>query len=215
MSLRLTALAAVAAAGLLTSPAFAAVNLVTNGSFETGPNPGGFTTLFAPSSAIAGWTVAGGTVDYIGNYWQASDGVRSIDLNGNSPGVLSQIISGLVAGRTYNVAFDLAGNVDDGPALKQLQVTVGSAVYNTTFDITGNSRAAMGWEGRAFSFVAGGSSATLAFTSNSTTTCCWGPALDNVSVTAAVPEPATWAMMLIGFAGLGLARQRRQRALAA
>jgi hypothetical protein len=33
--------------------------------------------------------------------------------------------------------------------------------------------------------------------------------------TAAVPEPSTWAMMLIGFAGLGYAARRRRMTLAA
>jgi hypothetical protein len=33
---------------------------------------------------------------------------------------------------------------------------------------------------------------------------------------APVPEPSTWAMMIVGFAGLGLAiRSRRRKALAA
>jgi hypothetical protein len=36
-----------------------------------------------------------------------------------------------------------------------------------------------------------------------------------VTITAAVPEPATWGMMLLGFAGMGLAlRRRRQPVLA-
>ena len=40
-------------------------------------------------------------------------------------------------------------------------------------------------------------------------------ALDNLSLTT-VPEPATWAMMLVGFGGLGAAmRSRRKQALAA
>ncbi|MGP7985334.1 PEPxxWA-CTERM sorting domain-containing protein [Rhodoblastus sp.] len=30
-----------------------------------------------------------------------------------------------------------------------------------------------------------------------------------VTVSSAVPEPATWAMMLLGFAGLGFAGYRR------
>ncbi len=39
--------------------------------------------------------------------------------------------------------------------------------------------------------------------------------LDGVSLTA-VPEPSTWAMMLVGFGGLGYAALRRRRtALAA
>jgi hypothetical protein len=35
--------------------------------------------------------------------------------------------------------------------------------------------------------------------------------LDNVSVAAVVPEPSTWAMMAIGFVGLGLAGRRAAR----
>ncbi|MBT9472342.1 MAG: PEPxxWA-CTERM sorting domain-containing protein [Phenylobacterium sp.] len=39
-----------------------------------------------------------------------------------------------------------------------------------------------------------------------------GPLLDNVSigVSSAVPEPATWAMMIMGFGLVGSAMRRRQ-----
>ena len=37
-----------------------------------------------------------------------------------------------------------------------------------------------------------------------------GVFLDNVSVTGGVPEPAAWAMMLIGFSGLGALLRRRR-----
>lgn len=43
-------------------------------------------------------------------------------------------------------------------------------------------------------------------------------ALDNVNFTdftAAVPEPSTWAMMLLGFAGIGFAAYRRKRTVIA
>jgi hypothetical protein len=36
-----------------------------------------------------------------------------------------------------------------------------------------------------------------------------------VSVTVSAPEPSTWAMMLLGFAGLGFAAYRRARPMAA
>ena len=36
--------------------------------------------------------------------------------------------------------------------------------------------------------------------------------LDNVSITAAVPEPATWAMMMLGFGGMGYAMRRKAKA---
>jgi hypothetical protein len=35
--------------------------------------------------------------------------------------------------------------------------------------------------------------------------------LDNVSVAPVVPEPSTWAMMAIGFVGLGLAARHAAR----
>ncbi len=40
--------------------------------------------------------------------------------------------------------------------------------------------------------------------------------IDNINVTAvrgAVPEPATWAMMIAGFGAVGVAMRRRQRAV--
>ncbi len=39
--------------------------------------------------------------------------------------------------------------------------------------------------------------------------------LDNIKLTAAVPEPATWAMMLVGFGGVGFAMRRKTRAAGA
>jgi hypothetical protein len=38
--------------------------------------------------------------------------------------------------------------------------------------------------------------------------------IDGVSLSAAVPEPATWAMMLLGFGAIGFALRRRRSAIA-
>src|SRR5258708_31625129 len=55
----------------------------SNGSFETGTfDAQAFDTLSAGSTAITDWTVDSGTIDWIGTYWTASNGSRSIDLNG-------------------------------------------------------------------------------------------------------------------------------------
>jgi hypothetical protein len=45
---------------------------------------------------------------------------------------------------------------------------------------------------------------------------CFGGPLDPVGVSAAAPEPSTWAMLLLGFAGLGFAGRlgRKRRGLA-
>jgi hypothetical protein len=55
-------------------------------------------------------------------------------------------------------------------------------------------------------------STTVGFSGNSDFPSAFGPALDNVSVTA-VPEPATWAMMILGFFGLGFVARRRKSKL--
>jgi hypothetical protein len=40
-------------------------------------------------------------------------------------------------------------------------------------------------------------------------------ALDNIVLsTGAVPEPSTWAMMILGFAGVGFMAYRRKNAMA-
>ena len=77
----------------------------------------------------------------------------------------------------------------------------------------GNTKQNMGWTQHSYTFKAFDPTATLAF--NSQTHTPYGPALDNVSISA-VPEPATWAMMIMGFGGVGAAvrASRRKQALA-
>ena len=75
----------------------------TNGSFELGVNPGSsFVTLGNGSTGVTGWVVGGDSIDYIGGYWQAEDGSRSIDLSGNANGSIAQTFD-TVANQTYQV----------------------------------------------------------------------------------------------------------------
>jgi len=204
-------LSAVAAAALAGAGAAGAATF-TNGSFESsdpGANPGGgFVTLGAGSTAIDGWVVGPNTIDYIGGYWQPEDGSRSIDLSGNQAGGISQTFD-TILGQSYLVSFFLAGNPDGGAGAK-LAVTsaTGGPSQTDTFVVgAGNTRANMGWQAYTYRFKATGASTTLSFSSATPTP--YGPALDNVSV-GAVPEPAQWALMLMGFGGLGAAMRRRR-----
>jgi hypothetical protein len=76
----------------------------------------------------------------------------------------------------------------------------------------------VGWKHFSFTFLATGSLETLSFESttaaysgNPTYPFALGPALDIVAVTA-VPEPSTWAMMILGFLGVGFMAWRRKSA---
>jgi choice-of-anchor C domain-containing protein len=209
----LFAVAAAASIGLCSG---ADASVFQNGSFESGlASIGSFTTLNAgDSTSITGWTVASGNIDYIGNYWTSANGNRSLDLNGLVPGSIAQTFD-VIPGQKYQVTFDLAGNPAGGPTLKTLTTTAGITALFSSFDTTGKSLSNMGWTPVSFDFTAIGSTETLTFASttsgdsgSSTYPTAFGPALDNVSVTA-VPEPSTWAMMILGFLGIGFAAYRQ------
>ncbi len=204
MRFSLTALAASLA---LTFSANAAT--IVNGSFETGTNPGSFTTVGAGGTDISGWTVSGNSVDYIGSYWTAQNGARSIDLAGNGIGTISQILS-TVAGQAYQVSFWIARNPDNGVNPRTGFVGWNGSNSQFTFNNSTSTAANMGWEQRSFIFGATGASTTLSFSSDAATAAgFYGPALDNVSI-AAVPEPATWMMLILGFGLVGGAMRRRK-----
>ncbi len=205
----LAAVASLAFAGSAQAAAF------MNGGFEAASvNPGGgFATLAGGSTAITGWTVGGNSIDYIGGYWQPQEGARSIDLSGNAAGSLSQTFD-TIAGQLYEVNFFLAGNPDSGPLVKMATTTASGNMSQTdNFTVVPgvNTRPNMGWLPYSYRFTANAASTTLTFASATQT--AFGPALDNVSV-AAVPEPATWGMFILGFGLIGGAMRRRTRARA-
>jgi choice-of-anchor C domain-containing protein len=165
--------------------------LVLNGSFENGVDAGSFVTVNAvDSSSIANWTVGSGSVDYIGSYWPASAGSRSVDLNGNTTGSISQTLT-TVVGQTYTVSFDMSGNPDNSndantsPSNKVMKVfTDGTASpENFSYDtaVHGNSLSNMKWSHGSYSFTASATSTVLTFASQIEG--AYGPVIDNVSTT--------------------------------
>ena len=158
-----------------------------NGSFEEGPDSiDPFIAVPAGDTSITGWTVTLGSIDLIGSYWEASDGNRSIDLNGDAPGGISQEFD-TEPGALYQVLFDMAGNPDD-PGIKILVASADSEFVEYEFDSTGKSLGEMGWAEMSFVFQASSDLTTLEFASTGTEG-PWGPALDNVRVIPIRPFP--------------------------
>ena len=140
------------------------------------------------------------------------------------PSVLSQTLTNLTIGKTYAVSFDWAASQQigfSGATTDTFAVTFGATTLNTS-TITLASQTFSGWQVATLDFVATATTETLSFVDNGVCLvpgALCGPGdsggppfslLDNVSVTA-VPEPSTWAMMILGFASLAFAGYRSRR----
>ena len=176
---------------VVAAPATAA-NLVVNGGFETGDFTGfsqfgntGFTGVVDASFGVA---PSEGT-------YQAAFGAIG------SPGGINQTIT-TVAGHGYTFSFDLAA---DGGNYDTFAVSFNGLVVDF-----GSNLGAFPYGTHSFNVVGSGSDQiSFAFQND--------PAyylLDNISVTN-VPEPATWALMIGGFAMTGFAARRRQSGVTA
>jgi opacity protein-like surface antigen len=163
-----------------------------------GPNNGGDMSNMLPASSPDG-----------GNY-VAEDGAFQVQ-------PIQQTITGLTPGQKYAVSFYWGGAQQfgfTGDTTEEFDVTLGAETHSTP-TLTNVSHGFTGWQKETFTYTATSGSEVLSFLANGTPS--GEPpfsVLDGVSLNA-VPEPATWAMMLIGVAGMGaVARRRRSAALA-
>jgi choice-of-anchor C domain-containing protein len=157
--------------------------LLTNGGFESGPATSSQYVYLGPgSTALPGWTISGGGVDFITTFWRAYEGSRSIDLSAGTAGAISQTFSTL-PNYGYTVYFTMAGNpYAAGTRVKRMRVEVAGKAQEYTFDTTGRSGSNMGWVTYTLPFVSTSYSTTLTF--RSLTYESGGPALDNVYIIA-------------------------------
>ena len=157
-----------------------------------------------------GWSYSGdGNVDLVlnGDYSINLAGGHNVfvDLNG-TPGspAFQHSVDGLIAGQTYNLSFDLAGNHRGNP---NDSVTVNFGGSSSTFSV---ADANADFSRFSLSFLATDRSANISFMDNFTEgNRNRGTLLDNVSVTA-VPEPEVYGMMLMGIGLVGFVARRRK-----
>lgn len=198
---------AVAACVFTSSSSFA--NLVSDGDFSSPEAGSPFSTLFA-GDADGPWIVTGSGcgaygcagVDVINDYWSGPpSGGHSVDLDGDAPGGLFQTVK-LDSGRKYDLLFYLSANPDGAPTTKTMTVSIGGLDQQLTYTLGGsNSRNNMNYELENFVFTAKGNN-ILSFVSDDSGYSPFGAVVGGISITA-VPEPATWAMLLFGLFGIG------------
>jgi len=204
--------AALIAAGACSS---ASAGVVYSNYFNTQTGGPTFTTI-GTSGTFDGFSVTSGSIDLIGGYWQGApapvgvNGSGSVDLDGNSPGAISLTTSLSLAAGSYVLDFYLSGNPDGTPPLKTVDVSVGSATDQVfTYDTAamGNTHGDMKYVLETVAFTTPGAT-SLTFTSGDNGGTPYGPVIGAVTISS-VPEPSTWAMMILGFLGVGFISYRR------
>jgi hypothetical protein len=213
----------VCVAALAASASPARANLIINGSFEAPIVPiGGFTDFLAGSTAITGWVVVGVDSSVInksflqsGITFQPQDGDQWLDLSGatsnsKSSGVRQDIATTI--GQAYVLSFYVGSATDNAlffPATVDLSIN-GDARVSYTNSTAPTDR--LDWQLFTTQFTATSTTTSLTFFNGSAVN-NFLSALDNVSVipVAAVPEPASAALLGIGVAVVVIGKVLRRR----
>lgn len=222
------------AAALISTAASAATNLVANGDFEstsltgkgsfqnnvTGWSGGAnLTFLDTPGTATSsngGYAVYGpfaATSPTGGNFVQ-------MDGDPNYAGVIYQQINNLVVGKNYNLNFYQAAGQQAGFTgsttekwavyFTNCATSPGTPQYSSTYSLASGGVGA--WQLVTMNLTASAPSEYLAFLAVGTPSGTPPTSfLDGVSLTAAVPEPTTWGMMIVGLGAMGAAARLRRR----
>ena len=173
------------------------------GNTGAGPNWAGDSKFVSVSGSPSTGTPS---VDLVGpGYFpQLAYQGNSIDLDGssgsnNDPSGMIQTVNALALG-DYSVSFYLAGNMRNAPS-QTTTVSLGTQSFTFTPANTDGYQ--------LFSLLFTNQSGFLSF-SDSGPSNQQGNLLDSITV-ASVPEPSTWAMMVLGFFGVGFLAYRRKR----
>ncbi len=181
----------------------------------------GVAPLLGYSGAIAGsvFTVTSANVDVIGGglfNCVNNAGGKCLDLVGeNNAGAIQSTPLNLLAGATYTVSFGAVAqgyNIGD-PASTTFAVELGDLSQSLTIQA-----GVVNLESLTFVQAAAQANAALTFTNLIAADPVHGAVLDHIVVTetpaAGVPEPAAWAMMIVGLFGAGAALRRRRKSSA-
>jgi hypothetical protein len=166
------------------------------GGFGSGPGPN-YGITFGPDSLAVIDSSSGGS----GNTGNDPSG-HTVAFFLSGPGDVMDVAGGFTTGFSFYYAAGQPGSVSVYSGLD------GTGTLLATLSLSTTSNVYYDWASSGVSFGGTAESAIFSGTANFI-------AFDNITLGSATPggapEPSTWAMMLLGFAGLGFAGYRRAR----
>lgn len=204
--MRVVLFGGIAALFVAASPSAAQANLINNGDFESHSNivvpDGGAAVVFAGSDPIDSWEITGNSVDLVEDSYGAISH-SSVDLLGTpGPGEISQAFS-YETNTRYLLTFDLPHNP---------YATAGAPVAVDLFGSQYLFDGLQPLQRHSLTFTTGDTGGSILSFSSVGGDGYSGAVIDTVSLISAVPEPATWAMMLLGLGSVCAAlRGNRKR----
>jgi hypothetical protein len=223
MSIKQCAVAAIALATSFAAPVLAVPINVVNASFEILPpggldNPCGIGCAYTNGTIGLGWTVAG-----VGGQFQPGLPVNAAWFNylpdGNmvgwaNNGTLYQTVAPLAQLGTYTLRVERG--VRNDYAASPGWIGLNFSNTNSTAYATGTLASLGNWSTWTSTFTVGaadvGSSITIVLNGTGTQGNWDDVRLDGPVGSGTVPEPASWALMITGFAMIGAAARRRRTA---
>lgn len=196
-TIAMTGLGAIALAAA--TPAFAVTNFSTN--FDSlAVAPGSYSIV----SAIEGWTAtAGAGIEVQNNAAGAPFSAPNlVELDSTNNTTMSRLIDP----GTYTLTYRYSGRPGRPASTNGIEALLGSTSLGVSQSAGGSSTS---WLLVSSNFTVL-SATTLSFKAVGTSD-SYGGYIDDINLvgTAAVPEPATWAMMLVGFGLVGSSLRRR------